>query len=169
MDVRFNVLGTPAGQGSKAFKGIHGGKAIMVESSKKLQPWRDAVLAAALQAMNGIPSEPLFRGAVAVHATFYFARPKAHFRTGRNCHLLRDGAPRFYQSTKPDIDKVLRATFDALTSAGVWVDDARVAEEISRKLYADTRPPGAEIIVEAVGEAGMPEGQTVVRRFGGGA
>lgn len=148
--LRFDVLGTPAAQGSKAFKGMRNGHAVMVESSKRVGPWRENVAAAAWYGLGGMPPEPLFRGAVTVFAMFYFARPRVHFRTGKNCHLLRDGAPRFYHDKQPDIDKVLRSTLDALTEAGIWVDDARVVEVVARKLYADTRPPGAEIVLEAV-------------------
>jgi crossover junction endodeoxyribonuclease RusA len=43
----FTVRGTPAPQGSKSFKGIHGGHAVLAESSKKVKPWRMDVKAVA--------------------------------------------------------------------------------------------------------------------------
>ncbi len=37
------VYGTPGPQGSKRFMGVKGGKGVLVESSKKVKPWREAV------------------------------------------------------------------------------------------------------------------------------
>ena len=41
------VYGDPAPQGSKSFKGIHGGHAVLAESSKRVAPWRQDVKVAA--------------------------------------------------------------------------------------------------------------------------
>ena len=49
----------------------------------------------------------------------------------------------------PDLDKLLRSTFDAITTAGVWRDDAQVVVVSASKSYADTFPPGALITLEA--------------------
>jgi Holliday junction resolvase RusA-like endonuclease len=114
----FRVYGRPAPQGSKR----HVGNGRMVESSQYVKPWRDAVKAAALEVRGTEPplSEPLW-----VAMFFTFARPKHHYRTGRNAHLLRDNAP-VAPATKPDLSKLLRSTEDALTDARVWADDALV-------------------------------------------
>ena len=126
------VWGNPAPQGSKR----HVGNGVMVESSKAVKPWRQDVVAAAKQQMascaaiswsdTGKGYEP-FDGPLRVWMVFTFRRPKSHYRTGRNAHLLRDNAP-VAPSTIPDLSKICRATEDALTTAGVWADDARVAE-----------------------------------------
>jgi len=141
--VSFNVYGIPAAQGSKR----HVGNGVMVESSKKVKPWRQDVKTAATASPE---HGPYFVDAVSVLATFYFPRPKSHFRTGKNCHLLRDNAPRHFVAKKPDIEKVLRSTFDAITESGLWRDDALVVDVVAKKLYADDRPPGAEITITAV-------------------
>lgn len=48
----------------------------------------------------------------------------------------------------PDLDKLARATFDALTAARVWADDGRVVEAQLRKLHADEwHPAGAYMII----------------------
>ena len=136
----FSVYGTPAPQGSKR----HVGNGIMIESSKRVKPWRQDVKYAALEAMGGDdpPSGPLW-----VNVTFYLTRPKSHFRTGKNAHLLRDGAPE-YPAHRPDLDKLLRSTLDAMGEAGVWADDAQVVGVWAAKLYAaKDRPPGASVAV----------------------
>ncbi|WP_312681328.1 hypothetical protein [Stenotrophomonas chelatiphaga] len=48
MSIRIVVYGSPAPQGSKSFKGLaKSGRAILVESSKKVCPWRQDVKLAA--------------------------------------------------------------------------------------------------------------------------
>lgn len=56
--------------------------------------------------------------------TFYLARPGSHYRTGRNAHRLRDGAPRF-ATGKPDIDNLQKLVLDALNGL-LYRDDAQV-------------------------------------------
>jgi crossover junction endodeoxyribonuclease RusA len=69
--------------------------------------------------------------------TFTFARPAAHFGTGRNAHLLKPSAPaRPVPKGKDDGDKLQRAVMDALTDAGMWADDSQVVEWHGSKLYA---------------------------------
>jgi Holliday junction resolvase RusA-like endonuclease len=127
-----DVLGRPAPQGSKR----HVGKGVMVESSKHVRPWRDAVRASAVEQMAK-DSCPRFVGPVRVSMVFYFDRPKSHYRTGKNAGVLRDDAPS-NPATIPDLSKLIRSTEDALTDAGVWEDDARVVEYTAIKAYTVT-------------------------------
>lgn len=136
-----HVYATPAPQGSKR----HVGGGRLIESSKLVKPWRAEVVAATLEARQQL-DHPTLLDAVTVLATFYVKRPKSHFRTGANAHLLRDGAPA-YPTTKPDLDKVVRATLDALTTAEAYRDDAQVVRLNVTKAYADQRPVGAHITV----------------------
>ena len=141
------VHGTPAPQGSKR----HVGRGIMVESSKAVKPWREAVKWAALEQLDGEALErtgPLFADAVILRVEFVMPRPKAHYRTGKHAHELRPDAPHLV-ARKPDVDKLLRSTLDALGEAGVWRDDAQVASVSARKVYLDngTGPVGARITI----------------------
>lgn len=144
----FSVTGIPAPQGSKrGFVNRHTGRVAMVESSSKVKPWREAVKYAALEAMGGYDVGTSFAGPVRLHVTFTLARPKGHSRTGRNAHLIRDGAPR-WPAGKPDLDKLVRSTCDALGDAGVWRDDAQVVVVGAVKRYARLGDPvGAAITV----------------------
>lgn len=147
--VAFTVFGIPGPQGSKKAipqskigpggQRFYTGKVSMVESSKKVKPWRAAVHEAAAEA---IPA-PL-PGGVNVSITFYLPRPAGHFGTGRNAGTLKPSAP-LYPTVKPDVDKLIRATLDALTSAGAYADDARVVDLHTAKRYADNRAPGAYV------------------------
>jgi crossover junction endodeoxyribonuclease RusA len=121
------VRGTPAPQGSKR----HVGGGRMVEMSKAVGPWREAVRAETQRATNG--DKPI-DGPVLVIIRFYLARPRGHYRTGRNAHLVKDTAPKFPVG-RPDIDKLARAVLDGITMGGAWVDDAQVVHMDTVKLY----------------------------------
>lgn len=120
--VTIRAYGIPGPQGSKR----HLGAGVMVESSKKVKPWRQDVKHAALDVVGD--DWTLLDGPLAVAMTFAFARPRSHYRTGRNAALLRDGAPARPHGM-PDLSKLVRSTEDALTGV-VWVDDARVVEYV---------------------------------------
>ena len=125
-----SVHGEPAPQGSKRYVG----NGVMIESSKKVKPWREAVLWAVLQnhPFSGRSDPILIRGPVAVDITFVLPRPKSARKNT-------------FPDKKPDLDKLLRSTFDALKSAGVFEDDARVVDCSATKVYGEI--PGAQIRV----------------------
>lgn len=140
------VTGTPVPQGStRAF--VVNGRAITTAANTKTKPWRQDVVAAALNAIADDPDAgwPLL-GPLGVEITFALPRIKAHYRTGRRANELRENAPR-WSDKKPDIDKLQRAILDALTDAGVWRDDSQVAQVTARKEYAEPGHTGASIRV----------------------
>lgn len=127
MSLIIDVVGTPAPQGSK--KGFYNknlGRVQMTESSNKVAPWRQDVVAAVLNRVAEVGwATPA--GPVAVGIEFRIVRPKYHYRTGARAHELRPEAPH-YVDKKPDLDKLIRSTFDALTTSGAIRDDAQVAK-----------------------------------------
>lgn len=150
----FLVYGTPAPQGSKR----HVGKGVMIESNAAaVNTWREDVKLAALRALEDHPGwERDYRHVVA-HMVFTLPRPQAHYRTGKFAHLLRDNAPRLH-GVKPDLDKLLRSTGDALTTAGVYADDSRLAQVYAVKVYPSSTGyppgsldrPGARVVMQGV-------------------
>lgn len=126
--IQFFVPGIPRPQGSKR----HVGKGVMVESSKELAPWRQAIAYAALKETG----ELRFSGACYLQACFWMPRPQAHFGTGKNAGRLKKSAP-IYCSTRPDLDKLLRALCDALAQSGVLGSDALVAKIWAEKVYGN--------------------------------
>jgi crossover junction endodeoxyribonuclease RusA len=142
--VDFRVRGmAPAPQGSKR----HVGNGVMVESSQRVKPWREAVRWAALAELGDAPP---MAGPVQVTVFYGLPRPKGHYGTGRNAETLRPSAPRF-PAVKPDLDKLDRGLFDALTGL-VWQDDAQVVAVTAHKVYGD---PGARVIVRQMLGAGL--------------
>jgi len=128
----------------------------MVESSKNVKPWREAVQAAAFQARLDAGEIPMLFGPVALVMVFTVMRPKQHYRTGRNAHLLRDNAP-IQPTSPPDLSKLARSTEDALETAGVFRNDALIAEyRRLAKVWANEDPdaldsPGAVIRIWTIG------------------
>ena len=74
----------PAPQGSKKFVGNDRfGRPRMVESSKRLKPWRDAIADAVVDAITNSGDSSRFDSAVEVSAVFYVPRPKSVTKIGR--------------------------------------------------------------------------------------
>lgn len=107
------AYGMPGPQGSKR----HVGHGVMVENSKKLKPWREAVVEASRRVIDEDPDFTRFEGAVVGRMVFSFDRPLSVKRSKRP-----------FPSISPDLDKLARGVCDALKSAGVWRDDALIVE-----------------------------------------
>lgn len=158
-DITFLVYGVPAPQGSKSYKGSRTSKAgksvpILVESSKKVTPWREAVEAAALiakqMARRSGTRFPL-AGPLEMGVLFSLPRPA---RMPRERVVGGIALPMAY----PDTSKLLRSTEDALTSAGVWLDDAQVVNfrELGKRYAGEPGAldrPGAVVRVWRIGGA----------------
>ncbi len=135
--VRLTVFGVAAPQGSKR----HVGGGRMVESSKKLKPWRESVSAAAqvwcLRHRGFVPfDEPL-----ELRARFALPRPASTPKK-----VTRP-------AKKPDLDKLARAILDALSGI-IYTDDARIVRIVAEKCFADDAGPHVEIIVAPIGAEG---------------
>lgn len=151
---RLVVYGVPGPQGSKR----HVGGGRMIESSKKVKPWREAVKYAALEAKDG--AGPL-DGPIACSMVFTLAKPAS-----------RPKGRRTWATGKPDLSKLLRSTEDALTDAGLWKDDARVVEYLrAAKVFPGEDPdaldtPGCVITVWAIipGDGGTSTETRAARR-----
>lgn len=166
MALTLDVYGTPAPQGSKnAFvvtpKGGGPPRAVVVsKNAPALHSWRETV-ANACRDHLGLDGNRL-EHAVAVTLLFYLKRPASHYGTGRNAGILKATAPT-HPTTKPDIDKLVRSTLDAFTTAGVYRDDSQVVALVVEKLYADARDPGVYLHVRALMPSAVPntEGEAV--------
>lgn len=114
--IEFFVAGEPAPQGSKKVITVRG-VSVPVECNSKTKPWRKRVKTAAWLAMD---DEAIHNGPLGIRVVFAFARPKSsEFQT---------------KCTKPDVDKLVRAIFDAMKGT-IYSDDCRVIELNARKVY----------------------------------
>jgi Holliday junction resolvase RusA-like endonuclease len=144
-DLEFTVLHRPAPQGSKR----HVGGGRLIEQSKHVKPWRDAVDAAARAArvVSHIGDVPIHRptldGPLSLEVVFTVRKPASAPKTRVTWPTTRDSG---------DIDKLLRSTFDALTTAGAIADDSMIVEVTTRKVFPSEgldalKTPGAVIRV----------------------
>lgn len=134
--IAFDVMGKPEPQGSaKAF--VVAGRARITSDNNGLHFWRNTIADAARKRMEGLPLAD--KGvALVVKAEYRLSRPKS--------------APKrvIHQTTKPDLDKLIRATLDALTEV-VWRDDAQVVRISASKGYAALgEQPGARVVVQVL-------------------
>ena len=110
------MRGIPAAQGSKR----HVGGGRMVESSRAVGPWREAVRAETQRAMNG--SGPM-SGPLRIDLSFTLPRPKSLPKRT------------LFPAKRPDLDKLTRAVLDGLTAGGAWADDSQVVTLVAYKRY----------------------------------
>ncbi len=152
--IRFVVYGLPGPQGSKKFMGLaKSGRGILVESSAKVKPWREDVRAACLAALaEGVhrsivdDTAPLYPLDCPLRVRMIFTLPKPASAPKRR---------QTWPMRTPDLSKLVRSTEDAITSAGLWKDDARVVECFAAKRYPNEGPdaldrPGCIIEVEGI-------------------
>lgn len=120
------IPGKPIPQGSV---NVYGGRVVSVKP--ELRHWRDSIRIATLAKHRGEPLD----GPLGVTLAFQLAPPKK---------------PRWpLPAVKPDLDKLVRAAFDALsttaTQRGVITDDARIVSFTATKSYHGT--PGVMITI----------------------
>lgn len=132
----FFVPGNPAPQGSKnVFNGN------VVESSKRVKPWRRDIAAAARRALS--PRT----GPISLKLLFVMKRPAALPKSKPTPPCIKRVG---------DIDKVTRAVLDALTGVA-YQDDSQVTELAVRQRTAEIdEPPGVKITVDVDGAAFTP-------------
>ena len=137
MNLSFFVPGLAVAKGSgRAVLSKATGRAMYLPANPKTRPWQDTMSWHARQAVAGVPPTT---GPVELLYCFRFARPKSHYRTGKNAHLLRPDAPP-RPATKPDGDKLERTLWDALTGI-VYVDDCQVVGWSGAKRYVQPGEP----------------------------
>ena len=127
--ISYWIDGEPAPQGSKTGF-IKNGRVVMVESSKKVKPWREAVAAQTKAKVEAALENP-----VEIALVFHLPKPKT--------------VTRKWPAVKPDLDKLIRSTFDGLTTGGLYTDDALVITVSASKQYATDRI-GCQVIASEI-------------------
>ena len=134
----------PIPQGSKTAFVTKKGKAVVVEGRnaegrERFNTWRQDVQQAAHKAREEMGFELQEDQAIQVVIFFYFDRPKSVSVKKRPSHTVA-----------PDVDKLVRAVFDALTGI-IFKDDAQVVNVSAYKAYCEgDLSPGARIKLDVV-------------------
>ncbi len=145
-EISFDILGTPAPKGSNRAMLI-GGKARFVPggsavNQNALRSWADSVRHEVQSCSHGQAGPLYTQVPLVVAITFRLKRPGGHWAKSGG---LKSSAPQ-YPTVKPDIDKLIRSTLDAMSGV-VFDDDARIVDTICRKEYAQPGQEGASIRV----------------------
>ena len=129
--LQLTVEGNPVPQGS--FR--HVGNGRIISANPKLNAWRQSI---ADQIGLQTP-ERLIDGSIRVDLVFTLERPKSVSRG------LRERP-----TVKPDLDKLVRATLDAISLeryVQLIKDDSQVTDLHAAKRYSDHRRPGVTIMI----------------------
>ena len=134
--ISFMVDGIPAPKGSYrpiTQKSRISGKPVtrLIPMSRKEKPWRQAVVRAVSPYIRSVGRQII--APVEVTMIFFLPRPKT--------------VSRETPTVKPDLDKLLRSTFDGLTDSGIIKDDSQITRVEAAKNYAapPLSYPGASI------------------------
>ena len=155
--VSLEVRGLPAAQGSKDAKPVKRGDKIIgirvadaAKSVPRIRNWRSDVKDAAERMMTEAPWAGPLDGPLA--AVIHFTVPAvAAPRRVRWCGVLVPAV--HWPWKRPDLDKFLRATFDALTAAGVPGAVITVRQLATVRLPGDGAADLADPLVEAAAVA----------------
>lgn len=138
----FIAEGIPAPKGSK--RALGAGR--VVESSRAVGPWQRAVRVAACAAFADARLIEPFDGPLRVAILFRFAMPARRVKRIREHGIA-------WKSTRPDVDKCVRAVLDGLQPE-IIADDCRVAALTVEQM--EVRPTegvwlGAQITISELG------------------
>jgi len=143
MKYSFFVPGIPVPKGStRAFYVPKLNRCVTMQTNAaKQKPWASMISVMAQEAGCRAVSGP-----ISMHMEFIFPRPKSHYGSGKNASTVKASAPG-YHTSKPDLDKLVRCVFDALTGVA-WNDDSQCCHYNADKCYGDN--PGCIIWLEAL-------------------
>ena len=133
--VAFLVPGKPTGKGRP--RAARRGKHITLYTPEKTAAYESTVALAASQAMNG---QPLIAGPVDVIMHMVMPIPTSWSKRKQDEALAGTLMP----TTKPDMDNVVKAVFDAVNGV-VWNDDTQVVGLQVLKRYGAT--PCVRVII----------------------
>lgn len=136
--IKMVILGDP--QAQKRHRHFHNKKAGRIQNYDPSSGDKADFLSII---QSSAPEKPL-EGPLRMSVDFFFARPKSHYRTGKNSSELKPSAPMWHTS-KPDRDNLDKFCMDAMK--GIFFrDDAQVCLGRIRKMYSDMPRTEIEIV-----------------------
>ena len=84
------------------------------------------------KSLSFLPHQPL-TDPLRLEVSFFFARPKAHYRSGKHAHILREDSP-IWCTNRKDLDNLVKFVMDAL-NGHAYVDDRQVVVIQAAKLF----------------------------------
>jgi Holliday junction resolvase RusA-like endonuclease len=87
-----------------------------------------------IKVIENFPEEKMTKPLKCV-LNFYCKRPKNHYKTGKNAHMLKETAPKYNINNK-DLDNMVKCVLDALNDK-LYTDDSLIFEISCSKMYSD--------------------------------
>jgi len=87
-----------------------------------------------IKAIENFPEEKMTKPLKCV-LNFYCKRPKNHYKTGKNAHILKDTSPKYNINNK-DLDNMVKFVLDALNDK-LYTDDSLIFEISCSKMYSE--------------------------------
>ena len=87
-----------------------------------------------IKTIENFPEEKMTKPIKCV-LNFYCKRPKTHYKTGKNAHILKDTAPKYNINNK-DLDNMVKFVLDALNDK-LYTDDSLIFEITCSKMYSE--------------------------------
>ncbi len=132
-EVRFVVYGEAAGKGSVTSRYVPGRGRTFSHHPKKTVNWEALVKRVA---QDHVPMGGLLKGPLEAGLRIYLLKPASK---PKKC---------VWPEWKPDIDKLVRAVFDAMTGV-IYANDAQIVRVVELfKAYGD--PPRVEVMVRPI-------------------
>ncbi len=110
--------------------------------SGSYDPSKDAKESFASILQREAPEKPI-EAPIMLELYFYMARPKNHFKSGKNSDMLKDSAPE-YHTGRPDLDNLTKFVQDSLNKI-YYRDDSLICVLSAKKIYSDR--PRTEITI----------------------
>jgi Holliday junction resolvase RusA-like endonuclease len=136
------VCGEPKGQPRPRAFAFHG--RARVYDPGTAEGWKSQIAVAVKHSWDGVT----IAGPIRLAMQFQFTRPKSHFGTGKNSAKLKPTHLTTWHTGKPDADNLAKAVMDALTTLGVYRDDASVARLEVSKVWVPTEAQGMILTVD---------------------
>lgn len=139
--IKFRVNGEPKAMGRpRAFaqKMKDGRVFVRAYNPTSAEGFKSAIAEAARFHVPFVPMQ----GPIKLSLVFHMPRPKSHFNSKNE---IKATAP-WWHTHKPDRDNLEKTVLDALTTIGMWRDDAQVCAGEIEKIYSFE--PGVHVTLE---------------------
>ena len=87
-----------------------------------------------IKVIENFPEEKMTKPIKCV-LNFYCKRPKIHYKSGKNAHILKDTSPKYNINNK-DLDNMVKFVLDALNDK-LYTDDSLIFEISCSKMYSE--------------------------------
>ncbi len=84
--------------------------------------------------INDLPTEQM-TNPILCTLHFFCKRPKTHYKSGKNAHILKETAPKYNVNNK-DLDNMVKFVLDALNDK-LYTDDSLIVEINCKKMYSE--------------------------------